>query len=269
MNKYKTDIGTCKNIITEFVNSKYLNGDINKLVSFSFSDLCDDNYFGCKGRFFDEDDTDLARAIMYLIWFNKIPDLTFDDIGTGKNYRGDTLNTYNTLFGRNNQYKKYITNSSLENTILEFKKKYVTLGNFMLMPNITKQGKKSINCYRGVGSGWYDYFDIFLNELNKCLNKFDGNDAVLSMLIEENDFYFKKINNIKIFCEVNYLDSYLLNKKVKILFEPYIYHWKYKSIDEKIQKLYSEFVKKYISQVNDIINFRSKKMFKDLLIKMY
>lgn len=139
----------------------------------------------------------------------------------------------------------------------------------MLMPNITKQSKKSINCYRGVGSGWYDYFDIFLHELNKCLNKLDGNDAVLSILIEENDFYFKEINNIKIFCEVNYLDSYLfLNEKVKILFAPYIYHWKYKCIDEEIQKLYSGFVRKYVSQVNDIIDFRSKKMFNDLLIKI-
>lgn len=91
MNEYKTNIDACKNIITKFVNSKYLNGDINKLISFSFSDLRDDDYFGCKCRFFDEDDTDLAKAIMYLIWFDKIPDLTFDDIGTGKNYRGDIL----------------------------------------------------------------------------------------------------------------------------------------------------------------------------------
>ena len=264
----KTNIDTCKQIVTEFINSKYLNGDINKLISFSFSDLYDDNYFGCKNRYFDEDDTDLAKAIMYLIWFDKIPDLAFDDIGTGKNYRGDTLNTYNTLFGRNNQYEKYITNSSLKALILQFKKKYVTLGNFMLMPNITKQSQKSINCYRGFNSGWYDYFDLFLNELDKCFNKLEGNNTFLSALVKENSFYFKRINNIKIFCEINYLDSYLLNEKVKILFNPYIYHWKYRYIDEKIQKLYSEFVRKYIRQVNDIIDFRSKKMFNDLLIKI-
>ena len=108
----------------------------------------------------------------------------------------------------------------------------------------------------------------FLNELDKCFNKLEGNNTFLSVLIKENSFYFKKINNVKIFCEINYLDSYLLHEKVKILFNPYIYHWKYRCIDEKIQKLYSEFVRKYISQVNDIIDFRSKKMFNDLLIKI-
>ena len=134
----KTNIDTCKQIVTEFINSKYLHGDINKLISFSFSDLYNDNYFGYKNRYFDEDDTDLAKAIMYLIWFDKISDLTFDDIGTGKIYRGDTLNTYNTLFGKNNQYEKYITDSFLKDSILQFKKKYVTLGNFMLKQNKAK-----------------------------------------------------------------------------------------------------------------------------------
>ena len=56
---------------------------------------------------FDEDDTEIARCIYYLIFNNQILkdtlNLKYDDIGTGKKYRGDTLYSFYTYFGTDMQ----------------------------------------------------------------------------------------------------------------------------------------------------------------------
>ncbi len=248
-------------LINDFINSKYLNGDVNQLQYFPFSNLENDKYFGCPNRSFDEDDTNLARAVMYIVWFNKLPELTYDEIGSGKRYRGDTINTFNSLFGKEDQHKQYVDDENINKTIDDFKKKYVTIGNFMLLPNYdvyNKKGIKSINCYRGVGSGWYDYFDKFLFELDKCLSgNTTDSDEKLRILIKENSFYFDEISSIQKFCEINYLESYLLNKKAHSIFSPYIYHWRYKQLTTEIKMNYKEFANKYIRQANDIIQKRS------------
>ncbi|MCD1653147.1 hypothetical protein K7J14_00280 [Treponema zuelzerae] len=266
---------TCKDsiqLISDFVNSK-LHGYINELRFFSFSELEHDRDFGLTTNgSFDEDDTELARAILFLIWYGRLPELSFEEIGSGKKYRGDTINTFNTLFGKEDQYKNLITESSFDATITAFKKKYVTIGNFMLMPNSTGgtgNGITSINCYRGVGSGWFDYFDKFLIELDTCLkgNTNDANEK-LQTLVSENSFYFGKINTIQKFCEINYLDSYLLNTEVQSLFTPYMYHWKFKKIDSEVRQLFTHFAISYINHVEKIINRRSLKMLQIIIDRM-
>jgi hypothetical protein len=256
-----TDIEISKELIIRFLNSKYLNGDISKLSHFSFSKLENDSIFGSPGRTFDQDDTNLARAIMYTIWFQKLPDLSLSQIGPGKKYRGDTINTYNTLFGKYDQHKKYSNDHHFIELVSKFKEIYVTIGNFMLMPNNSAKDPynlKSINCYRGISSGWYDYFDKFLYELDKCLDPNPYNhDKRLNFLIKENLFYFKQIDTIFEFCRINYLDSYIHNKRVTLLFNPYLYHWKYKSISRDAISTYMNFSYNYINQVIEIINKRS------------
>ena len=69
------------------------------------------------GTGFDPDDTEIARAVYYLLFNNKVhdtdSDFTFSDIGTHKKYREDTLNTFNTLFGENTERAvKYSNNDT-------------------------------------------------------------------------------------------------------------------------------------------------------------
>ena len=45
----------------------------------------------------DPDDYQIVRAIMYLIWNKKLPELKFEDIGTGKKYV-ETLLIHTDLF---------------------------------------------------------------------------------------------------------------------------------------------------------------------------
>jgi hypothetical protein len=257
-------------LILKFVNSK-LNGDINELRFFSFTELENDPQFGrVTGGEFDEDDTELARALMFLIWSVKLPDISYEEIGFGRKYRGDTINTYNTLFGKDDKFKDYIDDKELIAKILAFKEKYVTIGNFMLMPNRSGGNQIStINCYRGSSSGWRDYFDKFLIELDKCLTENTrDSDNKLFILKEKNGFYFQEINTIQKFCEINYLDPYLLNNKVLSLFSPYLYHWKYPEINNEVKNTYSNFAISYIKQVEEIIDQRSHKMLQIIIDKM-
>ena len=93
------DFLKAKNLVQEFT-AEYLDADIDNLASFDFCLLEQDKRFGCPGRNFDHDDTNIAKALYIIIWSDLIPNLSFDNIGTGCLYRGDTLNTFNTLFGK-------------------------------------------------------------------------------------------------------------------------------------------------------------------------
>ena len=77
-----------------------LEGNIQELINFDFSSLRGDSRYGCNGRSFDCDDTNLMRGISFLLWGGSFPDLTLYEIGPGKKYRGDTLNTFNRVFGK-------------------------------------------------------------------------------------------------------------------------------------------------------------------------
>lgn len=59
-------------IIREKINEfavKYLDGNINNIVSFSLTQFVKDKDFGCSGRSFDHDDTEIMRYI-YVAVFN-------------------------------------------------------------------------------------------------------------------------------------------------------------------------------------------------------
>jgi len=244
-----------KEIVLEFVNTK-LEGDIDALQFYSFSGLEGSDFGRTTCGYFDEDDTLLARAMMFLIWENKLPQLTsFDQIGSGQLYRGETINTYNTLFGKESQFREHIEDDDLIAMINFFKQRYVSIGNFMLMPSCSYKNS-SINSYRGSSSHWGDYFDKFLFELDKCLQgNIKESDEQLLALVNKNSFYFKDIDRIEMFCEKNYLSSYLVSKQVQLFFEQRLTHEIENTVEAK-QK-YNVFAINYLNKVDEIINKRS------------
>lgn len=266
-NNCEIDLLNCKKLITDFIN-EHLNGDIEKIRLFSFNRLKDCKKYGAPNQSFDSDNTNLANAIYFLIWKDKLPELEFGQIGTGKKYRGDTLNTFNTLL---NGIDKYSPGKEFLTIIYEFRDIYVSLGNFMLMPNISIQtgnANRTINTYRGINN-WRDYFDRFLKELSVFYTDECKCDEDLSKLIKCNGFYFTKINTMEKFRNVNYLDSYFgSDGEIKISFEPYLYHWKFKKITSAIEKTYVNFSKNYIKEVSKIIGDRATIMVNRLKEKL-
>ena len=113
-----------------------------------------------------------------------------------------------------------------------------------------------MNSYRGTSSGWRDYFDKFLFELDKCLkgNKKEA-DEILLALVNKNSFYFDTIKSIELFCEKNYLNSYLVNKQVQLFFEQRLTYEIENTIEAKHN--YTMFAINYLNKADEIINERS------------
>jgi len=159
------------------------------------------------------------------------------------------------LFGKVGQFKDYIDDNDLIARIDGFKERYVSIGNFMLMPSCSCNNS-TINSYRGKFYLWRDYFDKFLFELDKCLH---GNvkeaDEKLLALVHKNSFYFNDINSIEMFCEKNYLNSYLLNKQVQLFFEQRLTYEIENTIEAKHN--YTMFAINYLNKADEIINERS------------
>lgn len=84
--KQADDFVLCRNFINDFID-EYLKGNIYAFFDFDFASLRQDKRFGCNSRGFDCDDTNLTRAICFLLWGEIFPDMTLSDIGAGKKYR--------------------------------------------------------------------------------------------------------------------------------------------------------------------------------------
>lgn len=250
------DLLNCKKLLTEFIND-HLDGNIENMRHFNFKRLENSKKYGASNQNFDPDDTILANAIYFILWEKVVPELELSQIGTGKKYRGDTLNTFNTLF---NGINKYCPDKELTFQVSKFKEKYLSLGNFMLMPNISIQtgnATRTINTYRGTNS-WRDYFDRFLKELSVFYTNEDECDKSLRRLIINNKFYFNKIDTMEKFKNINYLDSFFsIDREIRTCFEPYLYHWKYKRITSDLKNEYIHFSKNYIKEASKIIDDRA------------
>jgi hypothetical protein len=187
--------------IIERFSDKYLDGNLDNIVTFSLAKLYKDSEFGCpKRKRFDSDDTELMRAIYILIFSDLWPGLTFDSLSC-YDYRGDTLNTYNTMFG--SPYKQYNQSRSKHpgldkfNPTDEFSRKtvdfrysiYSRIGNMAVLPNRCF-GDTTINCYRGCNHT-HDFFDRFLVDLKAVLINDEKVDEELLALVNHNSEYFE------------------------------------------------------------------------------
>lgn len=193
------DFDYCKSEFEWFLSVQYKNisnlkDKINEFChNFCFDDLYDDNkineLFGndteSRKRYHklsygsnskdikDGDDTTLARIIFFLIHIDynnnefAIPGLiSFSDLGSGYKYkyRGDTINTYSTLFGSENKGKdKFFTDKNERAEIDKFRRKYQTIGNFFILPatTIETSNDKCWNCF----TQRYDYVRCVGNRL--------------------------------------------------------------------------------------------------------
>jgi len=249
------------------------------LKDFDFARL-EGTPYGCPAYAFDCDDTQLTHALLFVIWHNRLPELKLSDIGTGKKYRGDTINTFNTLFGKDrvSTAEKWGLDEILRQKTAGFFSKYHTVGNFMLMPNrVAAVGSRkfTINQYRGV-CGWHDYFDTFLIELEKCLNDALEKDASLYALCQENGFYFDHLKEkygdaFTGFCNENYLEPYIRRDAEESVYccsgysnAKYPYHWKKREPSDHDKKLYAEFAQHYIDEASRIIDYRADMMIREL-----
>lgn len=292
------------NLIKDFIKD-VLNSDIDKLKDFSFLNLNTDikyhqdeyknikpehiekygGYFikkGCKPTLHqcvnDYDDMNLIRAINSLLYIyeqNKIPNLAWDDMNweyenskpeyENYNYRGETINTFQTLIDEKSYkdfFKDIESSGYLINKIEKFLYKLFTIGNFMLLPN-KKFNLVSLNTYKGDYNGMRDYSDTFF----KCILNIENNETI-NKLKETNSFWynFKDKNNIKKFIEDNYLQDYFNdNCELNYSFSHHDRHGDYdktKDINEKY--IYALHICEYIDTVTELINKRADRMIIDL-----
>lgn len=281
----------CSKLIRDFIDEK-LQGDIEKIKDFNFNELKEDKKYGCPdhNKEFDADDTILARAIYCVVWSDDLPDINFNNIGSGKDYRGDIINSFNTLFSsslneklsniRGNNYKELkignkgflVEDKKLIQSIIEFHKLYRTIGNMAVLPNIS-HNSNNINQYRGMK--WKDYYDKFLLELRlSFLSDYSSNDG-FKELLKANSFYFdrfeKSERGFKEFCRLNFIDYYIDNE---ISFgvsndNGVVYpSWQMSRFWRENQNYYNKFAEKYIEKSSEVIRYRGNIILEQLRKKI-
>ncbi len=274
---------SAKGVIVDFFKKYFhievTDKSIEELKSFDFFKLWEmkDEEFGykninyqccCK---FDGDRTILAKAIYYLIWedlpgISQNEKIQYNDILIGSEYdtakytySGDTLNTFATLFSYRSLTEDIFNNDELYSAIQSFKRKYLTIGNFILLPKISFN-RQTMNTYRGFNLK--DYFDIFLFQLQKCLNGENDKDVTLTHIIKENNFYFTDKIKINEFIKINFLEKYYDYEKNTI--NTFAKQNFLKPLDVYSSKnnflLYKEFALGYIEKSIEIIDDRANKM---------
>ncbi|HBI94446.1 MAG TPA: hypothetical protein DDY58_19570 [Terrisporobacter glycolicus] len=272
-------------LINDFINNT-LNGEIERLKTYYFDDLKGNlkySYPKCEnisGWIFDCDDTVLARAIYCVIW-GYIFELKVDNIGpwnkkTGKKiYRGDTMNSFNTLFGNSNsgifayraRFYGLDEDIAIWQNIIRFRYKYHTIGNFIVIPN-----KGNINGVRG--RKLKDYFDLFLLDIYEYKK---NNVCKLKEQFDKNSFYKDfSMNSIK---EIFFLEDYFKGEipkefintskdaryKITRSKEERIKREKSKGkIDYFLEEEYKKLVHSYLAKSEQVIDNRADKIIKIL-----
>lgn len=275
-----------KVLVLAFVKEK-LGGNIDDLMTYNFLELYrnkDKTYVGATIKKdaeneFSPDQTKLANAIYYILWHEFIGKryLLVDDGNDPSWYSGDALNTFKPLFGH---YDKddakscpripnpLKSDNSFMDKVTHFHEAVCfTLGNFSFLPKNgkTKNGKCSINVYRGNFIKWRDYYDIFLDELEKVFSDAKDKDATLTDLVAANNFYFDlfKVDgklSIEKFKTVNFLETYYDESNVDLKYikaQPVAK----RNFDEKTAPdCYKDFAEHYINFCESAIKYRGKKM---------
>ena len=245
-------------LVTRFIEEK-LGGDITQLVSFPLGNLWNDNMYGCPNRNFDSDDTELMRAIYCLVFSEVWEHLSMDNLGDGK-LRGDTLNTYNTLFSQpwNEKFTSiWNPDKELLAKMKKFQKTCYTIGNMAVLPD-RRIGEWSINKHRGCHNEWHDYEDRFLDALYKVLTGDACRDLDLDELVELNKEDFKPFygkDGWTKFIEGNILLDYVDANYVPVVRSKGYTYWRsgYTNRDRFIAECH-----RYIDESTKNINSRAK-----------
>ena len=185
-------------LVRKFV-AEELRGDLDALADFDLATLEGHPLYGAPGRTFDTDDGQLVRALFDVLYAEALPGLALPDLGTGRAYRGDTLNTFHTLFGRPIPgqpgrfagLERHRPSADLRARAAAFHRTYPTLGNLAPLPNLSL-GRLTFNTYRGTHAQWRDAFPAFLENLRLALLADPAADPTLCRLVELNAEAFRE-----------------------------------------------------------------------------
>ena len=265
------------NFLIEFKN-KYLHGNIDELADFSFWDINTNagKYFSGNGNvqpeeYFDGDRTKIVYTIQYLLLDGSgIPNFSHD--APGRQYTGDTINTFNSLFGKTPELRKKIERkfgfSEREKELRNnFYRTYQCIGNFYILPTATvKSGNRieSINTLRGTNE-WRDFFDLFLSNLDLCLSGAGNADARLKTLINIgiNKEFFDTFPSVRDFCTLFYMEDYLQVDFNHPDNTSAVSHYTFTAGSDE----YKAFALGYVKKASELIKCRSQKIIKALKTK--
>lgn len=290
----KTHMKTSIELLNNFVRER-LGDDVGNLADYDMEQLKGDKNYGCPGRRFEYDNSNLVRALFVVLWHGVLPELNSDTIGDGKEFRGDTIHTSGALLGHwddktglfdglNKRYE--VEPEEMKEDIKNWP--VSRIGNMLLLPSQSlttvsatgKEGHVTINTFRGFQSGWHDYFDRFLIGLKDALDngipKTSTDEISLPNLMSLpcNRSYFKHFDDsFDIWLDSMMLNDCLEENGSKIYrtfigldFKDYPYHSRYRSqkaIDND-RKEYKSRVREYLETTGRLIRRRSEKMVKRL-----
>jgi hypothetical protein len=254
-----------RELVASFIKEK-LDGDVNRLASYPLGQLRYDKKYGCPGRNFDSDDTELMRAIYCVVFDEAWKNISMENLGDGR-LRGDTLNTYNTLFSApwNERFTAiWHPDEDLVEKIKQFQITFHTIGNMAVLPD-RRIGEWSINKHRGCHDEWHDYEDRFLAALYKVLTRKPDRDPDLEELVTLNSEDFEPYygeEGWRRFINLNMLEYY-----VNIVYEPVVSslgytYWRGGYTNK--ERFFAE-CHRYIDLSTSIINDRAKRMI-DIII---
>lgn len=255
-------------LVSDFVG-EILVGDWEQLKNFDFRTLQDSEKYGSPDRHFDCDDTSIMRAIYVVLWHDSFPYLNLSNFGSCKQYRGDTMNTFHTMFGREKEERrgfydgleKYNPSDELRQKARKFNRLCSNIGNYVVLPNFFAE-QTSINCYRGTND-WRDFFDRFLQELYKVLTDSANQDETLKKLVKVNEFGFRNFQGkagFKKFIKTLFLEDYCDDSGVPQNVFAVNFHWK----DIQNREQYLHDAELYLTQTEKIITNRADRIISSL-----
>ena len=184
-----------------------------------------------------------------------------DNLGDGK-LRGDTLNTYNTLFSApwNEKFTGiWHPDEVLTSKIKNFLQTAYTIGNMAVLPD-RSIGEWSINKHRGCHDEWHDYEDRFLVALFRVLTNKPDKDPDLQELVTLNNEDFEPFYNEdgwRQFIDLNMLEYYVGEDYLPVISSKGYTYWRGGYTNK--ERFFAE-CHRYIDFATDIINDRARRM---------
>ena len=273
-NNYFCELGYCCVMAQEFVKH-YCQGDVSNLSNFSFLKIIGDEKFGDIGKtggkrkFACVANTNIAKAIYFILFAEKLPNLSVEDLFEKSiYYKGVYLNNFSTLFGEDYSLKTINKIFSEEDyayfreKISNFYQKCNTIGNFIILPELRTQKGERINKNYELAD-FNSFFNVFLDELNKVFEDSTEKDIGLAQLIKENEFYFDSYYidmNIRDFCSLNLVQDYITDEffSSQVFKNPLTFSDINQESNKNLKSEYVKFATIYMEKVEKIIDNRSQ-----------
>ena len=228
----------------------------------------------------DCDDTNLAWEVYHRLWGiervrESLPASPNDyECRCEQWMRGDTMNSFRTLFGREieddvsapdsivgfNGLRRFGVEEELFKMAHEFWYIYHRIGNFLPLPN-AKCGGMTMNTCR---TTWHDYFDQFLAALHECLLGNPQANSMLMGLVDANAFFWDEYRGeagwrryVEKFMLEDYCDASLIPKRL----HRGIWHWRC-SVSRND---YVSVCREYIRTATELIDRRGKRMMREVV----